>query len=99
LIVGRSFGISASEEIITRDLVSFREASNPCRLPALQDSFSAASIYICDLRCAASNAVISGKRRTEAAGLVTRFFEPFKYLRCGDRPFRQMRIDRARGDV
>jgi hypothetical protein len=21
------------------------------------------------------------------------------YLRCGDRPFRQMRIDRARGDV
>jgi hypothetical protein len=28
-----------------------------------------------------------------------RFFEPFKHLRWGDRPFRQMRIERARADI
>jgi hypothetical protein len=28
-----------------------------------------------------------------------RFFEPFKHLRCGDRPFRQMGIERARADI
>jgi hypothetical protein len=28
-----------------------------------------------------------------------RFFEPFKHLRCGDRPFWQMRIERARADI
>ena len=31
-------------------------------------------------------------------GLI-RFFEPFKHLRWGDRPFRQMRIERARADI
>jgi hypothetical protein len=31
--------------------------------------------------------------------LLILFFEPFEYLRCGDRPFGQMRIERARGDV
>ena len=30
---------------------------------------------------------------------IVRFFEPYKHLRCGDRPFRQMRIERARGDI
>ena len=30
---------------------------------------------------------------------IVRFFEPFKNLSCGDRPFRQMRIKRARGDI
>jgi hypothetical protein len=27
------------------------------------------------------------------------FFEPFKYLRFGDGPFRSMRIERARSDM
>jgi hypothetical protein len=30
---------------------------------------------------------------------LIRFFEPFKHLRWGDRPFRQMRIERARADI
>jgi hypothetical protein len=29
----------------------------------------------------------------------TRFFEPFKHLRFGDGPFRQMRIERAGADI
>ena len=28
-----------------------------------------------------------------------RFFEPLKHLRWGDRPFRQMRVERARADI
>src|ERR1700722_12570546 len=30
---------------------------------------------------------------------LVRLFEPFEYLSCGDRPFRQMRIERAGGDI
>jgi hypothetical protein len=30
---------------------------------------------------------------------LIRFFEPFKHLRWGDRPFRQMRVERARADI
>jgi hypothetical protein len=37
--------------------------------------------------------------RFKAGSAFILFFEPFEYLRCGDRPFRQMRIERARGDV
>jgi hypothetical protein len=41
-------------------------------------------------------------RAREAAGSsqigCIRFFEPMHYLRRGDRPFRQMRIEPARGD-
>jgi hypothetical protein len=36
--------------------------------------------------------------RSSQVGFI-RFFEPFKHLRCGDRPFRQMRIERARPDI
>src|SRR5258705_10686339 len=38
-------------------------------------------------------------RPVQAKWAFILFFEPFKYLRCGDRPFRQMRIERARADV
>ena len=31
-------------------------------------------------------------------GLI-RLFEPFKHLRWGDRPFRQMRVEGARADI
>jgi hypothetical protein len=30
---------------------------------------------------------------------LIRFFEPFKHLRWGDRPFRQMRVERTRADI
>jgi hypothetical protein len=42
-------------------------------------------------------------KRGEPAGSsqigFIRFFEPFKHLRCGDRPFRQMGIECARADI
>ena len=37
-------------------------------------------------------------RRSSQIGFI-RLFKPFKHLRCGDRPFRQMRIERARADI
>jgi hypothetical protein len=38
-------------------------------------------------------------RPVQAKWAFILFFEPFKYLRCGDRPFRQMRIECARADI
>src|SRR5258706_7500026 len=38
-------------------------------------------------------------RPVQAKWAFILFFEPFKYLRCSDRPFRQMRIECARADI
>src|ERR1700682_1543319 len=38
-------------------------------------------------------------RPVQAKWAFILFFEPFKYLRCGYRPFRQMRIECARADI
>src|SRR5258707_15450423 len=38
-------------------------------------------------------------RPVQAKWAFILFFEPFKYLRCGDRPFRQMRIECAHADI
>jgi len=37
--------------------------------------------------------------RVQAKSTSFGFFEPFKHLRWGDRPFRQMRIERARAEI
>jgi hypothetical protein len=41
----------------------------------------------------------SGVSRPVQSESAFLFFEPFEYLHCGDHPFRQMRIERAGGDV
>src|SRR3982074_3067062 len=46
-----------------------------------------------------SGGLCADGRQVQAKSAFILFFEPFKYLRCCDRPFRQMRIERARADV
>jgi hypothetical protein len=50
-------------------------------------------------KAAREGLAITRTRIGEPAGSITRFFEPFEHLHCGDGPFWQMRIERARGDV
>src|SRR5882757_3067492 len=47
----------------------------------------------------ASYELCADGRPVQAKWAYILFFDPFKYLRCGDRPFRQMRIERARADI
>src|SRR5229473_7287627 len=72
-------------------------AATMIRASSISDSLGRGSLAKGQNR--ASCELCADGRPVQAKWAFILFFEPFNYLRCGDRPFRQMRIECARADI